>query len=106
MIKQLQALELIEAHKLAVAADEAMFDDDGNCIDATGADGTEQSERQAFIALVDAPCHSSEEMAAKVDYFLNGTIGERSTLIEYLTEYGDGSNDLHRRLLQSLVVKS
>lgn len=101
-----QALELIAAHKAAVLADEAMFDGDGNCLDVAGAAATEQSEKQAFIALVDAPCRSSEEVSAKIDYFLNGTIGERSTLIEYLTAYGEDLEDLHRRLLQSLVIKS
>src|SRR5690554_3405342 len=98
--------EMIEAHRVAVLADEAMFDADGNCLAADGQSWeTQEAEQAAFIALVDAPCLSFQDVAVKVDYFVDGTIGDRSSLIDYLTEYDEGDGGLTRRLLTSLVVK-
>lgn len=100
------ASSLISAHVAAVQADEAMFDEAGYlCVDGAEAEATQKAEQAAFIAMVDAPCASPYDVAAKVEYFLNGTVGDRSSLIEYLSEYGDG-DDLTPRLLQSLVVAS
>jgi len=94
---------LILAHRTAVLAGEAMFADDCRCLSGAGAKATEEVERQAFIALVGAPCLSVENVAAKIDYFVNGTVADRSSLIDYLTEYSDGDFDLTRRLLQSMI---
>jgi len=93
----------IVVHKAAVMADEAMFDDLGKCLDANGVRHTQANEASAFIAMVDAPCVSGADVAVKVDYLINGTVGNRSSLIDYLTEYGDGGDDLTRRLLKSFA---
>lgn len=93
----------IIVHKAAVLADEAMFDADGNCLDAVAVLDTEAAEALAFKVMVEAPCSSPADIAAKVDYMLNGTVGIRSSLIDYLTEYSGGDSDLTRRLLQSFA---
>ncbi|ESZ37548.1 hypothetical protein X733_03325 [Mesorhizobium sp. L2C067A000] len=93
----------IITHKAAVMADEAMFDADGNCLDAVAVLDTEADEAKAFKSMVDAPCSSPADVAAKVEYMLNGAIGNRSSLIDYLAEYSDGDGDLTRRLLRSFA---
>lgn len=97
--------ELIEAHRAAVVADEAMFTEDGTCLAEDGSSWvTQAAEEKAFIGLVDCPCRSAGEVALKVDYFVNGTIGDRTSLIGYLTEYDYGEDGLTARLLKSMVV--
>lgn len=95
---------LIETHIAAVNADEAMFDDSGKCIDTPGAMATEQSEREAFIALAEAQCNAAEDVQAKLEYSVNGPIGERSDFITYLTEHGGGDDRLTRQLFTSLSL--
>jgi len=95
--------DLIEAHRAAVMADEANFTDDCVPIDEAASQASGNAELEAYIALVDAKCVSAEDVQAKLGYFLNGSVGVRSTLLECLFDYGD---DLHERFLKSLMVAS
>ncbi|MBT1155712.1 hypothetical protein J1C56_08920 [Aminobacter anthyllidis] len=98
-------IELIEAHRAAVTADEAMFDGDGECLDDAGAEATQRAEQKAFLALALAHCRTTSDVTAKVAYFVNGTVGNRSSLIDYLAVYGEGNDDLFAGLLASLVAE-
>ena len=98
---------LIASHRNAVIADEALFDDDGKPLVARKAvKESERAEWEAFINLVNARCIKDDDVRAKIDYFVNGTIGIRSSLIEYLIEYSDGDVDLVGALLTSLNVET
>lgn len=92
----------IEAHRATVLVDEASFDEKGRPIDAVLAEKTGAVERAAFIELVAAPCRSSEDVQAKLAYLLTGTVGERDSLLDCLSIYGD---DLGERFLRSLLVE-
>lgn len=91
----------IEAHHATVLVDEASLDDKGRAIDAILAEKTGAVERAAFIEFVAAPCRSPEEVQAKLAYLLAGTVGERDSLLDCLSIYGD---DLVERFLRSLLV--
>lgn len=101
----LSIIELIEAHRAAVTADEAMFGGDGECLDDAGAEATQRAEQKAFLALALAHCRTTSDVTSKVAYFVNGTIGNRSSLIDYLAVYGEEHGDLFASLLASLVAE-
>lgn len=92
----------IEAHHATVLVDEASFDANGQAIDAILAEKTGAVEREAFIEFVKAPCRSSEDVQAKLQYLFTGTVGERDSLLDCLAIYGD---DLGERFLRSLLVE-
>lgn len=100
---------LIETHRSAVMADEANFDDDGNPIDAEAAEATLEAEQNAFRDLVQASCSNADDVQLKLDYFLNGSVGVRTPLLDCLIDesYCGGDEDepnLVLPLLRSLVV--
>lgn len=100
--------KLIEAHRAAVLVDEANFTDDGEAIDDAAALASGELERKAFVRLVDAQCASDDEVQSKLQYFMHGTIGERSDLLVYLDMYDQDEAaealPLSRRLLASMRV--
>ena len=81
----------IEAHRAAVMADEANFDDDGTAVDEAKAKDSGNREAEAFKLLVREQCTSAADVQAKLDYFLNGAIGQRSSLLDYLFEESHGA---------------
>lgn len=94
--------DLIAAHRAAVAADEASFTEDGEPIEVMAAEATAAVELEAFRQLMFAPCTSSADIQAKLDYLLNGSVGMRDTLITCLQfDYGD---DLVPALLKSMLA--
>lgn len=98
--------DFISAHHAAVLVDEASFDADGLLIlDVTVAEKIAADERSAFIEFVSAPCRSPEEVQAKLRYLLDGTVGERSSFLDYLFEYGaDVEDGLLTPFLRSLLL--
>jgi hypothetical protein len=98
----------INAHLDAVHADEAQFTNAGVAIDNAAAEETHAIEVKRFDALVRTPCHSPDDVQAKIRYFMHGSVGERSSLIECLSheQYGLADDmDGVRRLLQSLLLQ-
>jgi len=71
------ASSAIDFHKVAVAADEAMFDAEGNCLDLAGAERTERQEQLAWEAFIDAPCDTAADVQAKIAYALAPAVGFR-----------------------------
>ena len=105
MNTRLNPADAISAHQSAVLVDEASFDDDGNARDAAQAEKTGNAERAALIEFVSAPCTSPDEVQTKVRYLLDGAIGERASLLDYLFEYGaDLEDGLLTPFLRSLVL--
>lgn len=102
-------LHLIEAHRAAVIADEANFDDDGAPIDEAKAADSGTREADAFKLLVREQCTSAADVQVKLSYFLDGTIGQRSSLLDYLFEESHGAHPYLtapplEAFLRSLVV--
>lgn len=83
-------LQAIAAHREAIHADEASYDDDGCPVSRELADRTGAVESAAFQSLATAPCHSHADVQAKVHYLLTGSVGMRTPLIECFgyDEYG------------------
>ncbi|KSV72924.1 hypothetical protein N182_28770 [Sinorhizobium sp. GL2] len=98
--------DLITAHRSTVLADEANFDDEGNPLDPAAVEASEKAEREAFTRLVREKCRAHTEVQEKVDYLVNGTIGRRSLLLEYLFEYSEGDLGLLGEFLCSLILKA
>ncbi|GAA2885554.1 hypothetical protein GGQ99_005068 [Aminobacter niigataensis] len=100
--------ELIEAHRSAVMADEANFDDDGNPVDAEAAELSLEAEQGAYRSLVLASCSNADEVQSKLDYFLNGSVGLRTSLLDCLIDEtycgGEDEPNLVLPFLRSLVV--
>ncbi|MER9691965.1 hypothetical protein NKJ16_08505 [Mesorhizobium sp. M0179] len=67
----------IAIHRTTVAADERMFDDDGNCLDDAGAERTERQEQEAWEAFIDAPCETAADVQLKIAYALAPAVGFR-----------------------------
>jgi hypothetical protein len=97
--------DLIEAHRQAVAVDESTFNEDGTSNNKQMSVITFAAEAGFFRNLVKAPCRTDEEVQAKIDYFLNGDVGDRETLLNNLLsdEYALDDN-LLREFLQSLNI--
>ncbi|PWE52424.1 hypothetical protein DEM27_31245 [Metarhizobium album] len=93
--------ELIDLHRQAVLADDAMFDEDGNVLDEKGAGDTLAEEHKRFKKLVGARCQTEDEVQAKLAYIVHGTVGERDALIDTVVECG-----LLESLLQSLILRA
>lgn len=98
----------IAAHKAAVLADEANFDDDCQPISQEAADVSMAIEIAAFQEFVLAPCATEADVQAKVHYLLNGNVGVRTPLLDCLSyeEYAPHGVDLAEAFLRSLVVAS
>ena len=96
--------DAINSHILAVQADEASFTAEGKPISESTAEKTEAVETEAFRTFVDAPCKSSGEVQAKIAYVLNGTIGDRDTLLTTLLCYA-GDNAVEK-FLRSLLIEA
>jgi hypothetical protein len=96
-------LDAIISHHNAGIVDELSFTDDGKPIDRAAADETGALEHFAFRQFVHSQCHSAEDVQAKLEYLLNGTVGERDTLLSFLldSEYGD---ELAATFFRSLIV--
>lgn len=95
--------DLIAAHRAAVAADEANFTDDGQPIDEAAADASQAIEIEAFRELVRVPCLSLDDVMEKSSYLLNGNVGQRTPMIECLTEPIYADADLTAALLTSFL---
>lgn len=99
----------IEDHRRAVIADEASFTADGVAIDEGAARRTGEDEANTFVDLKLAECASHDEVQAKLGYFLDGTIGERGSLIQYLFEESHGADpedglDPLENFLRSMLI--
>lgn len=69
----------IASHKAAVLADEAMFDDEFNCLDEAGAERTAEAEQAAWEAFIDVPCQTAADVQAKITYALELPVGARES---------------------------
>lgn len=97
--------EAINRHRLAVREDEASFDARGLAEDDELAARTLAEEIQAFQAMASAACRTSSDTEAKIDYVLNGTVGERNSLLECLDLSEYGADAIKEVFLRSLIVK-
>ncbi len=85
-------VEAIVAHSHAVQLDEACFNDAGELIVGT------QAESDARLAVcnallrqvAEAPCRHAADVQVKVDYLLNGTVGNRPQNIDVITGFDEG----------------
>lgn len=96
--------DAIALHRRAVAMDEASFDADGNALDKACAAETLRAEVRAFKLFAAVQCLTPEDVAAKVAYVLNGSVGERTTLMECLTHDLYGGDRTQEAFLRSLYV--
>lgn len=101
-------VELIEAHRAAVVADEANFDDDGNCLNGDLAELTLGACNETLRALIEAPCRTPADVAAKIEYFATAKNRDfydvMSEVIDMMFPEGGNIIDGARRLLKSLVI--
>lgn len=93
--------DLVEAHRATILVDDASFNDGGDALDVALAEETGAAERAAYLEFIRAQCQTADDVQAKLDYILNGSVGVRDTLLDCLIDYGD---DLGERFLRSLVV--
>lgn len=93
--------EAIKAHRIAVEADEASFDEIGNAISVELEQATGNAEIEAYKAFVALPCQTPADVQAKLTHMLNGSAGDRLKFIECLTEvcYGEPLEQFLRSLL-------
>lgn len=80
--------DIIAAHRTALLADEASFDDACLAISDELAERTGAAERAAYFEFVRAPCQTAGDVQAKLDYILNGSVGVRETLLQCLAPDG------------------
>ncbi|AYD02223.1 hypothetical protein [Neorhizobium sp. NCHU2750] len=100
-------LHAIESHRASVIADEATFDDAGQSFDQVESDRTQSAEIEAFRNFVRLPCLTAKDVQSKIAYLLNGTVGDRDTLLTCLDmpEYGGKDYALAEPFLRSLLVE-
>lgn len=96
--------DAISAHRGAVLADEANFTDDGQPIDEAAANASQVVEIEAFRELVRVPCLSLDDVMEKSSYLLNGNVGQRTPMVECLTEPIYADADLTAALLTSFLA--
>lgn len=96
--------DLIEIHRQVVLVDEKSYDDDGHELDIELAYKTGAAEAAAFKAMAEAPCLSHDDVQAKISYLLNGSIGERTPLMECLGYDEYGGWDSNVAFLKSLMI--
>ncbi|TGT36194.1 hypothetical protein [Mesorhizobium sp. M8A.F.Ca.ET.165.01.1.1] len=102
----------IAVHRAAVAADEAMFNDAGHCLDLAGAERTEAREQAAWEAFIDVQCDTAADVQAKIAYALAPAVGFRECNLSMIGLKDGEDFDLDkgpartRRFLQSLVLPS
>lgn len=100
----MNVLDAISAHRTLIEDDERLFSDDCQpLVSAEVLAASEAAVQAAFDALVVAPCTSLDEVRAKVDYVLNGTIGVRDELLDGLLP--DGTDDRLKDFMRSLIVQ-
>lgn len=97
-------VDLINAHLLAVHADEATFDAAGQPLDEAEAARTWAAEITAFKAFCAAQCGDLKDVQMKLNYLLNGAVAERNKLTECLLMEEYGGPDLLETVLRSLQV--
>ncbi len=98
-------LHAIETHRAALLADEASFDEHGQPVDLVLVDQTGTAGIAAYDAFIKAPCTSVEDIQAKLDYLLNGSVGVRKTLLDCLTAEEYGGFDGQKVFLRSLILE-
>ncbi len=96
----------IQQHRNAVLLDEASYGDDFNPINEALAERTGAAEEAAFQAMALAPCSSHEDIQAKIDYVLNGSIGVRQEIVQCLGDESYGGWDVFEAFLRSLRLSS
>ncbi len=103
----------IAAHRSAVAADEAMFNDDGDLlVSPAEVDASEAVCNAAFVAMLAQPCVSIDDVRAKAEYLLTENVGERCPILWDLTGFDDGAGDTYAEdgnlmtFLRSLVSEA
>lgn len=96
--------QAINLHLLQVEIDEASFDENGNPKDEALARATGAAEVFAFKDFVAVECRNEADVQAKVEYVLNGTIGQRTPLIECLFEEEYGGIATQALFLRSLLT--
>lgn len=100
----MNVLDAISAHRTLIEDDERLFNDDFQPIVSPEVlVASENAVDAAFDALVVAPCTSLDEVRAKVDYILNGTIGVRDEVLDGLLP--DGTDDRLKDFMRSLIVQ-
>lgn len=97
--------DIIAAHRAALLEDEASFSDDGLAISDELVERTGAAEQAAYLAFVHAPCQTANDVQAKLDYILNGSVGVRETLLQCLAQDGECFEDwLLEPFLRSLLL--
>jgi hypothetical protein len=81
-LKTVQAA--IQLHLQQVVIDEASFDQNGNAVDEGMACATCAAEIFAFKDFVAVPCRDEADVLAKINYVINGTVGDRDTVLRCL----------------------
>lgn len=98
--------EAIQQHREAVAADEAMFDANGVCLDGEEAEITAAKEAAAFVSLCKAPCVTADDIQTKLSYVCDETVGDRDRYIDLLGCDSHGGFDVFEVFLRSMILPS
>lgn len=99
--------DIIAAHRAALLEDEASYTDDCLAISDELVERTGAAELTAYTEFVRAPCQTAEDVQAKLDYILNGSVGVRETLLQCLAPDGACFEDwLLVPFLRSLVIEA
>ncbi|MDX6806348.1 hypothetical protein [Terrihabitans rhizophilus] len=78
--------DAIAAHLALIEHDETLFNDDDDMIACPAeVEASERACLASFNNLMAAPCLTLEDVRAKADYLLHGTIGERKPVLDDLT---------------------
>lgn len=96
--------EVIAAHREAVIVDERSYYQDGEYVSKAMAAATGAKERAAYMAFCTVQCETADDIQAKLDYLLNGTVDDRETLMQCLGAEEYGGWDYFEKYLRSLIV--
>lgn len=102
----LSIVEAISEHRAAVIIDEQSYDSDCNMISRPLAEATGKVEAEAFIVLARTPCATPDDVQAKVCYFVNEKVGERSLPVECLGHEEYGGFDVFEEFIRSLILSA
>ena len=94
----------IDRHRHMVAIDESCFDENGVAFDTELAAKAREVEVAAFRDFCALPCTSDADVQAKVNYVINGTVGDRDTLLSCLHDEDYGGLATQDIFVRSLLV--
>lgn len=97
--------QTIARHRQMVEFDEACFDETGIAHDEQIAANAREVEIAAFRAFCTLPCQDDNDVQAKVRYVIDGTVGQRDTLMSCLLDEEYGGIETQAAFLRSLQTK-